>query len=800
MSQRVLPPSSRSTRSSSPPRSARPPAAGAGTRRAPPTAGRPSTSRRARPLSPAGRLFGLRRPAGRRPGSRRYDPIVTGGTIWRWRRWLLVPTLLAGAAAGAGLFGLTQIPLPAARPLAQTTFIYDSTGQHVLASFSEQNRVEVKLSQVPAVVIDAVVSTEDRHFFTEGAINPMSIVRAAISDLGGSGNLQGASTITQQYVKQTYLSSERTLSRKVKEAGLAIRVSRTESKRQILQNYLNTIYWGRGAYGIEAAARTYFGVDTQKLNLPEAALLAGMIREPDLADPSRDTAVARQHQLDSLAAMVRDKHITEAQAQAAAAVPFSKFVLPPATGSATAVGKTDTAGRAYFVEAVREQLIAKYGAAEVDGGGLRVTTTMDPTLQSAAYDAVYGKYGLDPAHGTPSGALVSIDDNGEVKALVGGQNYFSGAPGSTVDLALGTAGGGGGRQPGSTFKAFMLAELIKLGYSPLSVFPAPPEVVIPHGNQDGTAWTVKNFSGETAAQPNISLVDATAQSVNTVYAQVVDKLGAADLDAMAAEVGISPTEMHDYPSEVLGTDEVSPLEMAGAYATFADDGIYHTPLLVTRVTDATGRALPLPVTPQTREVLTPAQDAELSYVLQQVVLHGTGTAAGGVGSAVAGKTGTTENSANAWFIGYTPKLTTAVWMGYASGFKPMGAVQGGTIPAHLWHAYMAAALSAEPQYDGTFPAVYSLGGATLTPPLASSLEFPLGMGSTTTSSTSSTSTSVPTSSTTTPKSSTTAPGSPSTSTATTSPPTTVPPTTSTTPTTRPSTTTQPTTSTTKPGL
>ena len=665
---------------------------------------------------------------------------MVGGRLWRLRRWIFVPVLLATGILSVGLYQLTRMPLPAAHPLAQTTFIYDADGNQ-LASFSEQNRVDVPLREVPQVVIDAVVSTEDRHFFTEGAVNPISIVRAFLNDVTGSGSLQGASTITQQYVKQTYLNSERTLTRKIKEAGLAIRVSRDMSKQQILQGYLNTIYWGRGAYGIDAAAQTYFGTTASRLDLKEAALLAGMIREPDLADPDADPAVARQNQEDTLRAMVRDHKITQEQAAAAAAVPFSQYVKPKASAS-TSSGLAPS-GEDYFIDAVRQQLVAKYGAAEVDGGGLRVTTTLDPTLQAEAYNAVYGRgpSALNPLAGDPSGALVSIDDSGQVKALVGGQDFRK----SSVDLALGREGGGGGRQPGSTFKAFMLAELIKLGYSPESVLPAPPEIEIPHGNADGTPYTVTNFEGEALA-PQMNIIDATADSINTVYVQIIDRLGPAALDSMAKAVGIKPSELGGNLSEVLGTDEVSPLEMAAGYATFAAGGVYHTPLLITRVTNAAGQELPLPVTPSARAVLTPAQAAEVSYILQQVVLRGTGTAAGNVGSPVAGKTGTTDNSADAWFIGYTPNITTAVWMGYANSFRPMvnfrgyPSIEGGTIPARIWHDYMAAALASEPQWAGPFPPVYYLGGTTLTPPPAGSVLYPKGLGTTTTTSTTTTTT------------------------------------------------------------
>jgi penicillin-binding protein 1A len=691
--------------------------------------------------------------------------------VWRFRRWLFVIALLCFSLVAGGLFYLSRIPLPTPAPLEQTTFVYDSSGQHVLTSFSDQNRVEVPLSQVPQVVINAVVSTEDRHFFSEGALNPVSIARAFIADVRGTGDLQGASTITQQYVKQTYLSSQRSLSRKLKEAALAIRLASSESKREILQNYLNTIYWGRGAYGVQAAAQAYFGKNVSQLGLSEASLLAGLIREPTTADPAHDPGLARVNQTDTLKAMVRDKKITATEATRVEALPFSSYVVTPSRASSNRSG---IPGDAYFISAVRQELVAKYGEQMVDEGGLRVTTTLDPTLQAEAYNSIYGSNpdALNPAAGQPSGALVSIGDGGVVKALVGGQNYAT----STVDLALGRSGGGSGRQAGSTFKAFMLAELLKEGYSVESNFPAPPEVVLPAGNANGTPWTVTNFEHETT-EPQLSLIDATALSINTVYAQVVAQVGAAKLDAMAEALGISPAELPGaYPSQVLGTADVSPLEMAAAYATFADGGVYHAPVLITKVTTVNGRSLPLPGTPVSRVVLTPAEAAMETYVLQQVVLWGTGTSAGDVGTPVAGKTGTTEHSSDAWFIGYTPHLTTAVWMGYASSSKPMvnfrglTSVQGGTIPAELWHNYMAAALTSEPGLEGTFPLVYTFGGQTLTPPeVGSTVLFPEGLGTTTTTAPPTTTT-LP-SATTVPSTGTTVPSTPT----TVHVPTTVPP-------------------------
>jgi penicillin-binding protein 1A len=622
---------------------------------------------------------------------------------------LFLLLIIAGAAY------LWFMPFPAANPQPQATVVYDSSG-HVLATFSEQFRVDVPLRKVPAVVVNAVVSTEDRHFFTEGAVNPVSIGRAAITDLSGHG-LQGGSTITQQYVKQMYLSPSRTVVRKFEEIVLAVRLSQKDSKKQILQGYLNTIYWGRGAYGVEAASRVYFGKDVSRLGLPEASLLAALIRDPEAADPALNPSLARQQQTETLKAMVRDKKITPAQAAVVEKTPFSAYVLPPP--SQVSKVQASTMGNDYFLSAVRQELYAKYGRQVVDGGGLRVTTTFDPTLQREAYGTVYGhnSQALNPAAGDPSAAIVSLDDYGNVKALVGGQNYSA----SSVDLALGKAGGGSGRQAGSTFKAFMLAALIKDGYSVRSVLPAPPKVIVPGGDINGKPWAVTNYEGEATA-PQMNLIDATAKSVNTVYAQVVAKLGARRLDSMAEAMGISPAELPAaFDSQVLGSADVSPLEMAAGYSTLADGGVYHTPILVTKVTTASGRRLPLPITPQSRRVLTPEQAATATYVLQQVVANGTGTAAGGVGSQVAGKTGTTQNAGDAWFIGYTPKLTTAIWMGYANaeksmdGFRGLGSVAGGTLPAEFWHKYMLQALTSYPQYRGSFPAAGSLAGKPLVP-------------------------------------------------------------------------------------
>ncbi len=697
---------------------------------------------------------------GRRPPSRGRSRTRTsggrrGGLLWRARRPLFTLGFLGFAGVGAFLWYLAHLPLPDAHPQAQTSYVY-SSNHRLLATYQVQNRTDVNLAQVPKVVVDAVVSTEDRHFFHEGAVNPTSIARALASDLLGGGGLQGGSTITQQYVKQAYLTPQRTLTRKVKEAFIAIKLERVETKDQILQGYLNTIYFGRGAYGIEAASQSYFGEDVGQLGLPEASLLAGLIREPDLADPATDPALARRNQDATLAALVRDGHIAAAQASAVESTPYSHYVLSTTGSGSSRVASLP--GAQYFLDAVHTQLVAAYGANEVAAGGLRVTTTLDPTMQRKAYAAVYGSgpNHLDPRKGDPSGALVSVDDGGRVRALVGGQSYND----SQVDLALGAAGGGSGRQAGSSFKAFMLARVIKDGYSVESTFQAPGRLIVPHGNQNGTDWDVRNFEQEASAT-KLSLIEATAQSINTVYAQVVEALGPPSLDTMAEALGIPKAQVEPpYPSQVLGTADVSPIEMAAAYATFANGGVYNAPILFTRVTTSTGKVLPLPTHVQ-RRVLTPAQAAVEDYVLQQVVLQGTGGAAGGIGAPVAGKTGTTDSSKDAWFVGYTPNLTTAMWMGYLKGeipmvnFRGLRSVQGGTIPAAIWHDAMTAMLASRPGYGGSFPLVNSLSGATLQPPVNVIFPTTTTTSTSTTSMTSTTSTTSTTTTTTTRASSTT---------------------------------------------
>ncbi len=558
--------------------------------------------------------------------------------------------------------------------------------------------MEVPLSQVPADLQHAVLSIEDRDFFKHGGVDPVGIARAAWTDIRG-GSQQGGSTITQQYVKNVFLTQERTLTRKLKEAVMAVKLEQRMTKEQILQAYLNTVYFGRGAYGVQAASRVYFGVDVSQVSLDQAAYLAGLIQGPETADfqGAGLPAATRRRSL-VLHAMAQQHYITPEQQKLFDAVPFDdahnyKLFDP---SNQVNVLKGQFAGSDYFVEYVRQWLVKRYGEATVYGGGLRVYTTLDLNQQQAAYSAVNDT--LDQP-GDPSGALVAVDGAGHITAMMGGKNFGQ----SQVNLAVGTSGGGSGRQPGSTFKPFALAEALHEGYSLESQFTSPDEIVFPRAD-NGQDWKVKGgcCGGST------SLLQATQDSVNTVYAQLMLKLGAGRVVDMANALGIT-SKLQPNPSLVLGSGEVSVLDMASAYSTFADNGIHIEPIVVTRVETSDGKLLESFNAPRT-PVLSESEAAKVTYALQQVVLYGTGTEAQ-IDRTVAGKTGTTDDNKDAWFVGYTPQLTASVWMGYP-GFngdevRPMDDVHGQTVagggfPAQIWAKFMRQAMQGQEQQD--FPA------------------------------------------------------------------------------------------------
>jgi membrane peptidoglycan carboxypeptidase len=629
--------------------------------------------------------------------------------FWRWRRFFFMLGLaFVGLVAGAG-WVVSQIELPEADVLLETSYVCAAEvtercgPDNAIAELSGvQNRTLVALDQVPDVLIAAVLAQEDRNFFSHSGIDPISIARALYTDIRHQTIAQGGSTITMQYVKNVYLTNERTLMRKVREAALAVKLERELGKEEILERYLNTIYFGRGAYGVGAAARTYFGKPVEEVTLTEAAFLAGLIRAPETGDPSRDLPEANRRRNNALVRMVADGHITQDEMDAANAVPLDEITQPRADREGMGAVRGAEYGTEYFVDQVRQQLIDELGAAAVYGGGLRVYTTLDLGLQQAAYGAITEV--LDPANPEdPAAALVALDGDNRVVAMVGGTDFRT----SQVNLAMGRQGGGSGRGPGSAYKPFALAQALVDGWSLADTVPAPSTAVFP-GADNGADWRV---TGGGSPSGEYSLGDAMRVSSNTAYAHLMIELGPARVNEMARRLGVTH-QVPDVPSVVLGAGEVSVLDMASAYSTFRDSGRRTQPTLLVRVTDSSGRTV-LGVDPDRDRVLDPQTADLVTHALEGVVTGGTGRAAAVAGQHVAGKTGTTTGNRDAWFVGYTCDITTAVWMGYptpdeAGNPRVMGnfrgiAVSGGSFPAQMWGAFMTRATEGRPPC--TFPEV-----------------------------------------------------------------------------------------------
>jgi membrane peptidoglycan carboxypeptidase len=622
--------------------------------------------------------------------------------LWRWRRFFFMLGLaFVGLVAGAG-WVVTQIDLPEAEVLLETSYVCaadvtEGCGpDNAIAELSGvQNRTLVTLDQLPDVLVAAVLAQEDRNFFNHSGVDPVSIARALYIDIRHQTIAQGGSTITMQYVKNVYLTNDRTLLRKIREAALAVRLERELGKEEILERYLNTIYFGRGAYGVGAAARTYFGKPVEAIELTEAAFLAGLIRAPETGDPSRDLAEANRRRNNALVRMVADGHITQAEMDTANAVPLDEITLPRASREGLGAVRGSEFGTEYFVDQVRQQLIDELGAAAVYGGGLRVYTSLDLGLQQAAYASITDV--LDPANpDDPAGALVALDANNRVVAMVGGTDFRE----SQVNLAMGRQGGGSGRGPGSAYKPFALAQALVDGWSLADTVPAPSTAVFP-GADNGADWRVTGGGSSTG---EYTLGDAMRVSSNTGYAHLMLELGPARVNEMARRLGVTH-QVPDVPSVVLGAGEVSVLDMAAAYSTFRDSGRRTQPTMIVRVTDSSGRTL-LDTAPESDRALDPQSADLVTHALEGVVTGGTGRAAAVAGQRVAGKTGTTTGNRDAWFVGYTCDLTTAVWMGhpnpdeagnprYMDSFRGVS-VTGGSFPAQMWSAFMTRATEGRP--------------------------------------------------------------------------------------------------------
>jgi penicillin-binding protein 1A len=610
---------------------------------------------------------------------------------------MLVLLALSAAAFSFGLVTAVRSELGALDPSNPRgdvdTVIYAAPNQfgqrRVLAILrGDESRVLVPSDEIAPIMKQAIVAVEDKRFYDHNGVDARGIFRALWQDVRSQAVVEGGSTITQQYVKNAYSRNDKTIARKVREAALAWQLTQRWSKERILTAYLNTIYFGNGAYGILQAARTYFGgKSAAELTLPEAALLAGIPASPSLYDPAQHPAAARQRRAYVLQQLHDQGRITDAELEEANATPLPKAEdvrLPGTRGPAP-----------YFVNYVTDQLVAQYGGERVFGGGLEVTTTIDLELQDKARDAIDS---VLRQTGGPAAALVAIDPRtGAVKAMFGGTNFNR----SQFNLATQAE-----RQPGSSFKPIVLASAFRKGISPETRITSKP-IEIDAGDR---VWKVSNY--EKTYLGEVDLARAMVSSDNSVYAQLTKIVGPKAIVETARRLGIR-SELPAYFSIGLGAVAVNPLDMTRAYATIANDGkrvdgsiMGDRPRVVQTVhfrkTGKTRQNEPVG-----RSVLGPAEAETITQILTRVVEQGTGRRARLTGRDAAGKTGTTDDYGDAWFVGYTPELAVAVWVGYPNELRPMETefngepVSGGTLPALIWKSFMTRALA------GSEPSTFS---------------------------------------------------------------------------------------------
>jgi penicillin-binding protein 1A len=588
--------------------------------------------------------------------------------------------------------------LPAAlelNELAQRSVVYDRNGGVLAVLHVDENRSPVTLDQVPQHVIQAVLDVEDDSFYEHNGVNLRSILRAALTNVESGSVRQGGSTITQQLVKQSLLTPERDIGRKAKEAVLAVRLEQQMSKDEILERYLNTVYLGNTAYGLQAAAETYWGKNVQELTVEEGAFLAGIIRNPVGYDPFKGderVELARSRRDLALDRMVVRKHLDPATAEQLKQVPIP-------TQRPDNAFKTS---QDYFVEEVEQHLLAderlgttqseRYNA--IFRGGLRIETTLDPKLQEIAERQVATK--IPDTKGRYQAALVTVEPKtGAVRAMVAGKDY------ATAQFNLATGRGGSGRQPGSSFKPVVLAAALEKGIGPEDTIAGSEPCPVRIEGVEPNPYEPGNYEGSKGSNGPISA--ATAKSLNCAYVRLglaLDDNPFKSMDTVAAtarRLGIPIPDDGKYgPSISLGAKEATPLQMASVYATFANDGVRQEPYFVERVLDRDGKEV-LKGMAEGKRVLDTNVARTVTSVLRKVVDGGTGTKARLRDRVVAGKTGTSQEWRDAWFVGYTPELATAVWMGNPEeqdSMRNVGGIRvtGGSYPATVWGAYMAEAV------------------------------------------------------------------------------------------------------------
>jgi len=566
-----------------------------------------------------------------------------------------------------------------------TSTVYAADGSVIAEWHAGEDRILADYQDIPGHLINAVVAIEDERFWEHDGVDPRALARALMRNVDAGEVVEGGSTITQQYLKNVALTSEVSIDRKVEEAILALRLEEGLTKEEILERYLNTVYLGAGSYGVATAADRYFARPVGELTLGQSALLAGLIQAPSRTDPRSDPerAVARRQVV--LDKMVELEWVSPDDAIAAAAEPL--VLADPVLRKKSSFP--------YFTEEVKRRLLEEPALGStveerydrIFRGGLEIHTTLDPRVQAAAEQAVESIVEEE----APSAALVAIDPRtGHVTALVGGKDFYSETnPSAQFNLAT-----QGRRQAGSAFKPFTLAAALDLGWSLDSVLAGGKEVEI---DTPSGPWVVENYNGSTF--PDLTLTEATVYSVNVIYAQLIDAIGPERVVDTAGRLGIT-SPLEPFHSVALGAQEVSVLEMASAFGSFATGGTHVDPVFITSITDGAGSPL-LETVPVVTRALESGVANSVTAALTEVVRRGTAQQAR-IGRAVAGKTGTSQQHHDAWFVGYTPEMSAAVWVGFPDAQIPLEypatpyTITGGTWPAQIWARFASEALEGVP--------------------------------------------------------------------------------------------------------
>ena len=616
---------------------------------------------------------------------RRAKKAKKAGPLRRIRLFIAL-CLVVFAGLGFGYIFAAYQSLPAVgnnmRP-AVSSQVFDSHGRLITTLHSDQNRLPIDINKVPQNLQNAFIAAEDNRFYEHIGIDPIGIFRAIFANLTNRGIAQGGSTITQQLAKNAFLSQEQTLKRKIQEAMLALEIEHKYSKKEILEMYMNQIYFGQGAYGIQTAAKTYFNTDVNELTLTQCAMLAGLPKSPNYYSPFNNLNEAKKRKNVVLDQMVKYGYVSAAEAEDAKNQDL---------GLSKSHQSKEADEYASFIDYVSQQVAKKYGDDALYKEGLKIYTTMDVDKQHAAVRAMRNlpnNYTDENGLTQPQAAIVSIDPKtGHILAMVGGRGQDSF---NRASMAV--------RQPGSAFKPFVYLTALQHDMTPDTTMNDQP---VTYGS-----WSPKNAGGSYSG--TMTLSDALAHSVNTIAVQLADQVGTKNIIANAKKMGITTLDAKDDNlAMALGglTKGVTPLEMASAYGTFANKGVHVKPTAIVKILDRNGNVLEDASTLEKEETKTrvmPEREAyEMTTMLEGVIDHGTGTAAA-IGRPAAGKTGTTDDNKDAWFVGYTPDIVTAVWIGDDTGSHSLGEIYGGTIPAEIWKDYMSSATSDESGGDFSAP-------------------------------------------------------------------------------------------------